>query len=294
MGVRQAVVMVFRILAVCLTFAIAFIVGGMLSGLSTVARQAAPPAQADASFLASFMTFSMSVGIAVSYLVLRSSWNGWRLVVVLCVSVYGVSTAATQIETAWFLSSSLPRGTIQALFLQGVITTALSVPLSVLLLGKWRSPSGLSGRTEYERPRAAAGAWTLPLLVVAFVFLYMFFGYYVAWQSPALRQFYGGREYPTFITSLTTNWTDRPWLFALQAFRALLYIACVYPLVRMLPASRWETALAIALFLSVWCTALLLPNPLMPPAVTQAHLRETLGFSVVFGGLAGAVLWRPR
>jgi hypothetical protein len=60
----------------------------------------------------------------------------------------------------------------------------------------------------------------------------------------------------------------------------------------MLRASRWETALAIALFISVWSTALLLPNPLMPSAVAHAHLLETLGFGIVFGALAGALLWR--
>ena len=294
MGMRRALVMAFRIPAVCLVFAVSFIVGGMLSGLSAVAQQGAPPPPAGESFLLSFLVFSISVGVAVSYLVLRSSWDGWRLVVTLCLSVYGVSTAATQIETAWFLSSSLPRGTMQALFLQGAITTALAIPLSVLLLGKWRSPSRISGRVEYERPRTCPGAWTILLLVVAFVFLYMLFGYYVAWQSPAVREFYGGRDYPGFIASLRANWTDRPGLFALQVFRALLYIACVYPLVRMLRASRWETALAIALFLSVWSTALLLPNPLMPSAVAHAHLRETLGFGVVFGALAGALLWRRR
>jgi hypothetical protein len=128
------------------------------------------------------------------------------------------------------------------------------------------------------------------VLVVAFVFLYMFFGYYIAWQSPALRQFYGGSETPSFVASLRANWTEHPGIFALQVFRALLYVACLYPLVRMLPVARWESALAMALFLSVWTTELLLPNPLMPSAVAHAHLVETLSFSIVFGALAGWLL----
>ena len=61
----------------------------------------------------------------------------------------------------------------------------------------------------------------------------------------------------------------------------------------MLRVARWEVALAMALFLSVWTTILLLPNPLMPPTVAYSHFRETLGFSIVFGGIAGWFLSKP-
>ena len=55
-----------------------------------------------------------------------------------------------------------------------------------------------------------------------------------------------------------------------------------------------KTALAMVLFLSVWTTILLLPNPLMPPGVAYAHFRETLGFNIVFGGIAGWLLSNPQ
>ena len=85
----------------------------------------------------------------------------------------------------------------------------------------------------------------------------------------------------------------KPWIYPLQAFRALLYAACMYPLNRMLRVARWETALAMALFLSVCTTILLLPNPLMPPEVAYTHFLETLGFSIVVGGIAGWILSQP-
>ncbi len=132
------------------------------------------------------------------------------------------------------------------------------------------------------------------LIVVAFVFLYMFFGYYVAWQSSAVRQYYGGPEYSSFYASLKANWMYNGWIYPLQVLRALLYAAGMYPLIRMLRAARGETALAMALFLSVWTTALLLPNPMMPSSVAHAHFRETLGFNLVFGALAGWLLSSPR
>src|SRR5512140_2796282 len=102
--------------------------------------------------------------------------------------------------------------------------------------------------------RASSAAWRLALVVVAFVFLYMFFGYYVAWQNPAVRQYYGGQEYSSFYAVLKANWVYHPAIYLLQVFRALLYAACLYPLIRMLRVARWEKALAMALFLSAWTT----------------------------------------
>jgi hypothetical protein len=208
--------------------------------------------------------------------------------------MYGVSTVAAQIESVFFLSNKLPPGMIRAIFLQGAIAAALFAPLAVLLLGKWRTASGVPTFPAPARMRAASAVRRLALIVVAFVFLYMFFGYYVAWRSPAVRHYYGGPEFSSFYAALKANWMYHRWIYPLQVFRALLYAACLYPLIRMLRAARWETALAMALFLSVWTTMLLLPNPIMPSSVAHTHFWETLGFSLVFGALAGWLLSTPR
>jgi hypothetical protein len=226
----------------------------------------------------------------LAYLILRSSWHGWGLAGAIFVGMYGISTVATQAETLFFLSNKLPHGMIRTIFLQGAITAALFAPLAVLLLGKWRASSRPLTASWPARLHAPSLATALAVIVVAFVFLYMFFGYYVAWQSPAVRQYYGGPEQPSFFAALKDGLMHNPWLYPLQVFRALLYAACMYPLIHMLRVTRWEAALAMAFFLSVWTTILLLPNPLMPPDVAYAHFRETLGFSIVFGGLAGWLL----
>jgi hypothetical protein len=210
------------------------------------------------------------------------------------VGIYGIATVATQIESIVFLSDKLPRGLIKAVFLQGAIATALFSPLAVLLLGKWRPASQAPESPAPLRMGAASAAWRLAFIVVAFVFLYMFFGYYVAWQNPALRAYYGGPAYTDFFTSLKASWIYHPWIYPLQVFRSLVYIACLYPLIRMLRGGRSEAAFAVALFLSVWTAVLLLPNPMMPSSVAHSHFWETLGFSLVFGALAGWLLRRQN
>lgn len=294
-----------KILAVCLVFALCFVAGGILSGLNKAGQQVPPAQQAATSLpetpikpqtqqmpenlLSAFLLFSVCVGVVLSYLILRSSWHGWPLVGAICVGVYGIATVAAQIESIVFLSNKLPRGMVRAIFLQGAIATALFAPLAVLLLGKWRAVSRAPATPAIARMRATSAAWRLGLIVVAFVFLYMFFGYYVAWQSPAVRLYYGGPEYSSFYAALKANWICNRWIYPLQVFRALLYAACLYPLIRMLRVARWKTALAMASFLSVWSTVLLLPNPMIPSSVAHAHFWETWAsawFSVLL--LAGS------
>jgi hypothetical protein len=299
-----------KILVVCLVFALCLVVGGALSGLHKIGQQAPPAQQAISSepqaaggsqapqmpenLLLTFLIFSVCAGVVLSYLILRSSWHGWPLVGAISVGMYGASTVGPQLDSVFFLSNKLPRGLIQALFLQGAIATALFSPLAVLLLGKWRAVSGAPAFPRRAQMRATSAAWRLALLVVAFVVLYMFFGYYVAWQSPAVRQYYGGQQYLSFYATLKGNWNYHRLIYPFQVFRALVYIACLYPLVRMLRVARWEMVLAMALFLSVWTTALLLPNSMMPASVAHTHLWETLGFSLVFGALAGWLLTPPQ
>jgi hypothetical protein len=300
MATRTILVTGLRILAVCFLFAVCFIVGGALSGLDKVAQQStashpAPftnqqvPPMPD-NFLRSFLIFTLCVSGTLSYLILRARWHGWMLVAAIFVSMYGISTVASQLDTVAFLSKKLPHGMIRAIFVQGAIAAALFAPLAVLTLGKWRVASIRAPKSLAVPPKPASILLRLAILVVAFVFLYMFFGYYVAWRNPELQRFYGGPELPTFWAALRHNWISSRWIYALAAFRGLLYIACLYPLVRMLDTSRRESALAAALFSACWTTVLLLPNPLMPASVARSHFWETLGFNLVFGALAGWLL----
>jgi hypothetical protein len=299
MATRTILLTGLRILAVCLLFAVSFAVGGLLSGLDKIAQQSvasqpAPPAsqvpQMPENFLRSFLVFTLCVGGTLSYLILRARWHGWMLVGAIFVSMYGISTVASQLESVAFLSNKLPHGMIRAIFAQGAIATALFAPLAVLALGKWRAASIRAPMSPAVPLKLASILVRLAILVAAFVFLYMFFGYYVAWRNPELQRFYAGPELATFWAALRHNWISSRWIYALAAFRALLYVGCLYPLVRMLHTSRRESALAAALFLACWTTVLLLPNPLMPASVARSHFWETLGFSLVFGALAGWLL----
>lgn len=289
-GVGTAVKTGLKIVAVCLVFGVCFGIGGALAGVAKLVPMEATAQASSSDALLPFAVFCLSVGSVVSYLVLRSCWRGLKLAAVLFVATYGISTIATQVESLFFLSTKMPSGLIRALFVQGAVAMALFTPMAVLILGRWRRPQAAVAKLEELRVAGTMMMWRIALLVVAFVFLYLFFGYYVAWQNPSLRQYYGGHEFASLFGSLKSNWVDRPSIYGLQVFRALLYVVCVFPLIRMLHVTQWEKAAAIALFLAVWTTALLIPNPLMPPSVAQSHFWETLAFNLSFGALLGWLL----
>src|SRR5229473_1009187 len=235
-----------RILAVCLLFAVCFSVGGALSGLDkigqqTVASQSAPPAnqqvpQMPENFLRSFLIFTLCAGGILSYLILRARWHGWMLVGAIFVSMYGISTVASQLDSVALLSNKLPQGMIRAIFVQGAIAAALFAPLAVLALGKWRGASVRAPVSPAAPLKFGSILLRVAILVAAFVFLYLFFGYYVAWQNPELRRFYGGPDEATFWVAWKHNWISSPWIYALTAFRGILSVGCLYPVVRMLHA----------------------------------------------------------
>jgi hypothetical protein len=201
----------------------------------------------------------------------------------------------SQIETAFFVTG-LPPGMLPRLFLAGAIIAALVSPLAVLILGK-RKPDGAKDESHL-RLNMPFGEWVgkLCLIVIVYVIIYFSFGYFIAWQSAAVRAYYGGRDPGSFLAQISSVIRETPWLIPLQAVRALLWAALAVPVIRMMKGQWWEAGLAVALLFGVVMnTQLLLPNPLMPREVRMAHLLETATSNFLFGWLIVVVLcWRRR
>src|SRR5687768_6583797 len=150
------------------------------------------PAQADAT-LAALLAVSFLNTAVLAYVILRSRWAGWKLILVIFFVLYGVVTVMPQIETAFFVTR-LPPGMLPRLFLAGAVIAALFSPLAVLTLGK-RRPAR-AGDESRPRLNMTAGEWAgkLSLIVIAYVVIYFTFGYFIAWKSAAVRAYYGGSD----------------------------------------------------------------------------------------------------
>lgn len=282
---KSALVTAIRLLAVTVLYFSCFaVVSGAL--LANVSPQPAP-AEAGRTLLALFVVSLINAAV-LTYVILRAGWTGWKLVLTIFFVLYGVGTLMPQIETAFFITN-LPPGMLARLFLAGAIMAAVFSPLAVLILGKARNKDGAAERSW---PRMSAGVWVgkLLLVVIIYVVIYFTFGYFIAWQSPAVRAYYGGRDPGSFIAQIASVLRDQPSLFLLQVGRALLWTAIALPVIRMMKGKWWEAGLGVALLFAMASSQLLLPNPLMPYEVRMAHLLETATSNFLFGWLVVLIL----
>jgi hypothetical protein len=279
-----------RVIALAVVLYICFAIG---SGVA-MRGIALPAGQSGSAALYLILVCALEAAV-LSYLVLRSRWFGWRLVLAITVIFYGVATFMGQIESAVFLTH-LPSGMLPRLFLMGALVAMPSSALAVVLLGKRK---GGRGKRDLESRRSTARlvmpandwAWRLAVIAVAYVILYFTFGYFIAWRNPAVREYYGGGDPGSFFAQMGNVVRDTPWLIPFQILRSMCWAAIALPIVRMLKGDWRETALALAVTFSVLMNAqLLLPNPFMPEPVRVAHLVETASSNFIFGLILGWLL----
>jgi len=156
-------------------------------------------------------------------------------------------------------------------------------------MGKMRKPK------EDEAPVARLGLSTkdwavrLVLLPLAYIVLYFLFGYFVAWQSPDVRELYtGSTAIEPFFTHLANTLQGSFALLPFQFLRGLMWIGLALLIMRMMKGGAWEKAIAIGLLFGLLLTTqLLFPNPYMPAPVRLAHFIETSTSTFLYGVLIG-------
>lgn len=287
MPTRSAFSIVARVIALAVILFLCFsVAGAVIIGQDSAGTEGGG---ATAGILLAVCFINASV---MAYLILRSRWAGWPLMAAVFVVFYGVTTFMGQIESAVFITR-LPPGMLARLFVAGVVIAAPFAVLAVLILGK-RQPNvadATPGTRLVMSPRE--WAWKLAVIALAYVILYFGFGYYIAWQNPAVVEYYSGVDEGSFFAHMGAVLRDTPWLVPFQMLRAMLWVAIALPVIRMMKGGWPETALVLGLLFGVVMnTQLLLPNPYMPETVRMTHLIETASSNFLFGVLVGWLLRR--
>ncbi len=235
---------------------------------------------------AGLLLIGIATTLIVAGLVLSSRWVGWRLAILLSLAYYGAVTFVTQIETWYFLSDlTVDKELMPYLFLMGLPVAFLFVPLAVWILGKWRKQDSEFSFKIPEIP-FPQWIWKLGLIAVVYVSLYWLAGYFIAWQNPVLRSFYGspGAITPFWEHTANTLRTD-PGLFPFQVLRSMIWTLCALPVIFGSRLNAWWTALLVALFFSIpQNVGHIMENPLIPLAsVRLSHFIETASSTYIFG-----------
>jgi hypothetical protein len=152
----------------------------------------------------------------------------------------------------------------------------------MLLTGRFRKQDGGA------RKAAGALAWRLPVAGLVFVVVYWLFGYFVAWQFPAVRQYYSGSpELVPFFRHTAATVTGSPWFLPVQFGRGLLWGLLALLAVKLMGGSRTWSILAVAAVFTLFGLQLLVPNPMMPTEIRLPHLLETSSSMLLYGAFLG-------
>jgi hypothetical protein len=226
----------------------------------------------------------------IMVLILRSNWVSWKLMLAVGFSFYGVFTFLSAIEAIYFGPAlGIPPEDFAGLFLSGLPTALIFVPLAVVILGKSRA----NGDTVTEPNRRLAmpvteWLWKLATIAVIYPIIYALFGFFIAWQNPNLVAMYDGGTNPEVFNAGR--------MITLQVFRSMLWVLFAVPVIKMTRGKTWQVAMVLGLLYSLpMAFSLVLPNPYMPDASARlSHLIEITLSNFLFGWIVTyLLLWRP-
>lgn len=290
---RQLLKQILAFLGLILWMAVLFSVGSTYLGPQMA--NALSPAEASFAGLALLIVCTVDT-LLFGIFILTARFYGWRLMLTTALLYYGIKTFQANIEAAYFMVNLTP-DLVPRLFLMTLPTTLLWPPLAVWLLGKARQPKAQPDEASLL-PQTRAGTWAWKILVLGIVLyplLFFAFGYYVAWQNPAVRAFYQGTDPGSFLAQMGHVLSTDPLVLPFEFFRGLVWVGMALLFLWSLPRRPWLATLLLALFFAlIENDTHLFPNPLMPTAVRQTHFIETASSNFLFGLIAVLLLiWRP-
>lgn len=243
--------------------------------------------------MAAFWLSCVSITLVIMWAIHSSRWNGWKLMLAISTAYYLVNTLVTQLE-AWYFLYGITVGPelMGRLFLQGIPVAFIFVPIAVIVMGRLRAADNES--TEIAPMPLKEWLWKLGVIYLVYLVVYYLAGYFIAWQNPEVRAFYGSPgEALLFFQQMAHIFANDPWLTPYQLVRTLIWVAGAYIVIRGSRLPLWQTALLVGLLLSVpQNIGHLIPNPMIPlNSVRISHMIETASSTFVFGVVVAWLLY---
>ena len=288
MNIKKFFTTALRLFGICIAMIVSFVVAAGIAnpGAASSSQSAEEAAQAGMALLVVCIVNALLLAYPIS----RSRWHGLKLVGAILLVFFGIQTFMSQIETMFFGSAfNISSAEMRSIILSGFLTAVFFSFLAVLIMGKMRKPK------EEEAPIApfemSTKGWALRLLLLplAYIVLYFLFGYFVAWQSPDVRELYtGSTAIEPFFTHLANIFQGDATIIPFQFVRGLMWIGLAFVILRMMKRGAWEKAIVVGLLFGLLITTqLMFPNPYMPAPVRLAHFIETSTSTFLYGALVG-------
>jgi hypothetical protein len=259
------------------TWAIGFVAGNVLT-------QTSPPPGSDPA-----LAFYFFVGVCVfnSFLLcilfwLTRNYSGVGKILALFGFCFIIQFVLMQMESIFFGDGiGIQNPQVASIIIAGLIMCAATVLVGVAVVGKMT-------REPKQQFTVIVKEWrpfVLPFLLlscIVYPFIYLTFGYYIAWQNENLRIFYTkSSEMTSFFHQGAGSLADGLYFF--QILRAAIWVIATIPLVIMLRYIKGYFLL-VGLFTSLLPAAqLFIPNPYMPQEIAMIHFVETASSNFLWG-----------
>jgi hypothetical protein len=284
---------VLKVVVATALFVVLFAAGSAVVPSELAARQASAGAQrAAAQALLAVGALDVAVLVAIGA---SSRLRGWRLWALLSGFTWFVMSVTSQLEAIYFMPN-VTAGMLPWLLGMTLPVAILFPPVLMTLFGLWRAdPSLLPAWRPPALPRLVTARRVGVLAGVVYPLVFFAAGYFIAWQSPAVRQFYtGSTELPGVLAHLRHTFSTEPSIYPFELFRGLLWIGAALLILRTTRGPWWWGTLLVALaFCFIQNDLHLLSNPLMPAEVSRVHFLETGSSNIVWAWAIGWMLQRP-
>ena len=241
-----------------------------------------------AMLLACFINTSI-----LTAMIKRSVWYGWNMIWAVALVIYGVQFFLSMIEGLVFNDAlNMPQQGFYSILIGGLVFTVLMSPMLVWINGKIKNPE-VQDHIQNHVSNKKIKVCLLAILV--YPTLYFLAGYYIAWQSEALRVFYtGSTRMESFLDIMVENFKSG--LVFFQFIRGFLWLAIIWPVYQMLKGNKYEKGIIIGLLLALIMNSQhIIPNPYMPREISTYHFIETSVSNFIWGFLIAVVLaYKPR
>lgn len=266
---------------------------GTLAGNALTHSAPPPPSDAANAGLAFLAVCAFNSVLITLLLETTASYKGVRRGMVIFLYVFGIQFLLPQMETYFFGGDiGISRDQTTAILISGLVVSIITLPVAMAIYKK------LIGTPRVAKPLTLpyrAGKRSLLLLAllifIVYPFLYLTFGYYVAWQNESLRVYYTQSTTKTpYLQGIADAFSNGIYFF--QVLRALLWVAVTVPVVVMLKERPMAQFVVVGLLTALLPTSLLfIPNPYMPWDIAMTHFVETSTSNFVWG-LVMVWVWR--
>lgn len=270
MVIKKALLWLGRRLALAILFLLIFFLVQAVWPLNL----AAAPVSPEETILMLFVTCAVNA-LVIAELAHRGIGPRYIRILGLAAFIFGVVTLQAIDESLFFKSFvGIPVPQQWQLMGHGLIRAILMALAAIWLIPARQAHSRY--KLNWRQRSTANRVMRVIVLALLFPFIYKFFGYFIAWQSPAVLEYY---QFGAQI--------DQTRLMLFQVLRGLIWCGMAWLGLYLTRGGKLEQILLIGLAMGILHSIqIIVPSSFMPEAVRYVHFVELLASISLFGIIA--------